>query len=96
MQDATLLNVNTTADLQKSPVDLHIHPRSENTGFSATGDYINDDGTVFDTNQTHNDYTFDYYRFDVDSDITINISMSEQASNYEDFKVNENDNLGSI
>ena len=52
MQNATSLNVLTTKDLQKNPIDLHINPLlDEKSGlYKATGTYLNDDGEVLDVN----------------------------------------------
>lgn len=50
-QDATALHANTTADLQKQPVEFHIHGKPYSADFSswnATGAYLNDDGVVLD------------------------------------------------
>ena len=50
MQNASLLNVLTTKDLQKHPIDLHINPLfdKESGSYLANGTYLNDDGEILD------------------------------------------------
>lgn len=65
MQDAETLNVNTTADLQKEPVDFHIlsalNSTYEKPYYEASGDYINDDG-VSTKGSVTNAYTLNYFQ----------------------------------
>jgi hypothetical protein len=46
MQNATALQAMTTVDLQNAPVDFHILGASKfsATSWTASGDYLNDDG----------------------------------------------------
>jgi hypothetical protein len=59
LQNATLLNINTTAQLQKNPVDIHINPLCT-VECKAAGRFLNDDGKTNDTDGFTNIYTFNY------------------------------------
>jgi len=89
MQDAETLNVNTTFDLQKHPVDFHINGKLNETSiapfFEAYGDYINDDGES--TNDTGvNAYTISYYQLQVSGvdDMEFKFAQNKQADDFKD------------
>lgn len=94
--------MNTTADLQKEPVDFHILGRlnvtNETTQFyEAHGDYINDDGES--TNDTGiNAFSISFYQNQSTGGMVFKIAQYQQAEDYKDqgYKVNENDVLGTL
>lgn len=56
LQDSWALNSNTTADLQKEPVDFHIHPDCTTDTCTAAYTYLNDDGETLATDDSRNIY----------------------------------------
>jgi len=61
IQNASRYNVNTTADLQNNPVDLHIHPSCNSEHIcTANGTLWNDDGEVLNYAGSHNRYLFNF------------------------------------
>jgi len=97
-QDAHTLNVNTTFDLQQSPIDILINPVCfpENRTCQAFGSYVNDDGFQLNTTSNVNNFTFSYSQ-DIDGTaLFFNIIKHEKATNYGRNRVNANDAFGSI
>ena len=62
MQNAKDLKINTTADLQKKPVDFHINPdyNPDLDIWEASCQYLNDDGLVLDYEGKQNLYKLYY------------------------------------
>jgi len=84
MQDTTKNSFNTSVDLQKLPVDLHVSGSPSDSGdktWYAQGRYINDDGLTLNIQNNYNSYTF-YAQYDGASSITVRFGMDAQATNY--------------
>lgn len=105
LQNATKLNVNTTAQLQQSPIDLHIlgTPNKGGEAWYAAGTYINDDGLNLTTQGNYNHYAMAAYgNITNPGVITIEFTMYYSAFNYLNklqtgcSAVNMNDFLGDI
>lgn len=82
MQNATALKVNTTDDLRKHRVDLHIHPENRTTTpakamvYGASGVYVNDDGvTVAEKVLNSSNPTYNLYKIL----FTFNDVVNEQS-----------------
>ena len=53
-------NVTTLKELQNHPMSIHVNPTCNASACSATGDYSNDDGLVFDLKNNRNWYAFSF------------------------------------
>lgn len=85
-----------THDLQKVPVDLHIHPECEHDICRAEGRLLNDDGVVLDYVGHQNRYNF-LFSMKVNNaipyDITLEITQTHEAA---EGTINNNDVIGSL
>ena len=103
-QNATALEAMTTADLQKEPVELHIHSQllaPAFTDYLATGQYLNDDGVTLDTDKKQNKYDLFFEWNNVKGTFTVDHYASADDYKKEngypcDGCVNENDQLGML
>lgn len=90
------MRVNTTHDLQQLPVDILILPGcDDDNNCDASGNYVNDDGFVLDTDGYMNNYTF-YFKHSAGGDYTLSITSVAKASKVPDSHVNSNDLIGTI
>jgi|Laugresu1bdmlbdd_1035124.scaffolds.fasta_scaffold06335_5 alpha-glucosidase (family GH31 glycosyl hydrolase) len=112
MQDAYKIMPNTSEDMKKAPVDLHIHPQKitetqRNRNYQAKGVYVNDDGKNPTIDGNYNEYQISFtYRDQInstirDENIYITVGLVNNASNYYSNEtkcsaVDQNDYLGSI
>jgi hypothetical protein len=95
-QNASQLNISTSEDLQKHPVDLIINPQNmtksaELIEWRATGVYVNDDGNTVNITENHNHYMISFSYSDVRSagnndtetiKITVSQKIGGEAKNY--------------
>jgi alpha-glucosidase (family GH31 glycosyl hydrolase) len=111
-QNASALNITTSEDLHKHPVDLHINPRNVTKTnrtrlYTASGVYVNDDGMTTHQNGTFNKYQLSFTYTDVvnnntdDETVSLRISLKDMATrNYTNetkcSTINKNDILGGI
>lgn len=102
MQDATALNINTTAQLQQEYVDFHVLPSlsADETTWSANGLYYNDDGVVFNFTNNSNSYQISVNGKASDSSFTLNVltitSAGAIAKTEYCSEINNNDFLGRV
>jgi hypothetical protein len=94
MQDATALKANTTHDLQKEPVDLHILGQYRVPGimsWAAEGLYVNDDGMTIELDGNVNQYyikaTYAQQGATTET-ITIQFAQRMLATNYTNITTN--------
>lgn len=101
------LNLNTSAELQKLPVDFHVVGTvsdPDTLTWSATGTYINDDGITLDTTGNYNQYVIISRRSGSGATekmlftINPNVKATKHVSETDPlcFAVNQNDFLGTI
>ena len=96
MQDSAKLNIMTSADLQKQPVEIHINAAANDTHYYALGRYLNDDGVVLNTTDNRNVYAMAYESAKDGSNNTVIFEKTTNATNYDNGQVNNNDALNVI
>ncbi len=85
MQNATALQAMTTVDLQNAPVDFHILGASKfsATSWTASGDYLNDDGLNRTLTDNVNQYFIQaQYSRSVGEQVTITFGQLKSANNF--------------
>lgn len=60
LQDTAGLKIKTLGELQRHPVDFHVHPGCSASVCQATGEYLNNDGLVLDLTGNQNTYQLSY------------------------------------
>jgi hypothetical protein len=111
LQDAKKLDIRTTVDLQKIPVDFHVLPLPSDPSalnWRASGIYANDDGLNLDVTGNWNQYSFSLVGQysgtapDITETILLNIVAKVTATNFQSkddtlcYAVNQNDYLNQI